>query len=167
MNELFNKCIPIVIKNEVGGDPNGGYTDDPDDSGGETKWGISKQANSNLDIKNLTLDQAREIYYNKYWLPLKLEGIVNENSALQIFDFAVNAGLKRAVMTAQRLAGVYVDGKMGPNTIAAINNMDRVFLGRYIHARREYYTYLAKAKPKLSKFLNGWLRRVEYTKIYV
>ncbi len=165
MRELFQKCIPVIIKNEVGNFPNGGYTNDPDDAGGETKWGISKRANPDLDIKNLTREEAEKRYFEKYWKPLNLENIENINIALQIFDFAVNAGINKAVKTAQRLVGVNVDGVIGPNTVAAINKMNNTFLNRYKYARKEYYLYLVKVKPSNNKYLNGWLNRIERTRI--
>ena len=96
-----------------------------------------------------------------------LEGVEDKNSALHIFDFAVNTGISRAIKTAQRLSGVNVDGVMGPKTIEAINKLGHVFTERYIAARKEYYTYLSNMKPQLGKFLQGWLNRVEHTKIYI
>lgn len=62
MRENFNKAFKITVGLE------GRYSNDPDDPGGETKFGISKRYNPNIDIKNLTLDQAKLIYLNKYWL---------------------------------------------------------------------------------------------------
>ena len=52
----FKLAIPRVITNE------GGYVNDPDDPGGETKYGISKRSYPALDIKNLTVEQATAIY---------------------------------------------------------------------------------------------------------
>ena len=59
--------IENVIKHE------GGYVNDPSDPGGETKYGISKKAYPKVDIKNLTLDDAIEIYKDDYWLPAKVD----------------------------------------------------------------------------------------------
>jgi lysozyme family protein len=160
MTDLFTRCIDVVLRNE------GGYVNDHDDPGGETKYGISKRAFPDVDIQGLTIEEAKDIYFEKYWKPLNIDTLTDANAALQIFDFAVNAGLSRAVKTAQRLSGTYVDGKIGPNTINAINNMGPCFLARYIYARKEFYQYLAKIKPAQSKFLQGWLNRVEHTKLY-
>ena len=60
--ELFDKAMNFVGLME------GGYVNDPIDKGGETKYGISKRSYPNLDIKNLTKEQAREIYYKDFWL---------------------------------------------------------------------------------------------------
>jgi len=48
---------------------NENYTNDPDDPGGETKYGICKKYHPTVDIKNLTLSQAKQIYLEKYWIP--------------------------------------------------------------------------------------------------
>ena len=66
MNEGFDKAFEFTIGVE------GGYVNDPSDPGGETKFGVSKKSYPNLDIKNLTITQAKEIYYKDYW-------IVNQN----------------------------------------------------------------------------------------
>lgn len=159
MTDRFNRCVDVVFKNE------GILSDDLNDPGGLTKYGISHAAYPHLDVKNLTIDEAKEIYHKDYWLPVRGDEIEDENIALQIFDFAVNAGVKRSIMTAQRLCGVYVDGFMGPYTIGQINEMGHCFITRFIFARKEYYNYLAKIKPQMNKYLNGWLSRVERTKV--
>ena len=52
----FDHCIELVLGHE------GGYVDDPNDAGGETNWGISKRAYKDVDIKNLTKEEAKAIY---------------------------------------------------------------------------------------------------------
>jgi lysozyme family protein len=63
----FDRAIAFTLKWEVGNSPNGGYSFYLDDPGGETKWGISKRYHPNVDIKNLTLEGAKEIYWKEYW----------------------------------------------------------------------------------------------------
>ena len=181
MNDLFDRCISVVLRNE------GGYSNDRDDKGGETYRGISRNnwpewegwkiideykkshiLKTNDYITDPELDKmVNEFYLVKFWTPLNLEGITYENNALQIFDFGVNAGLGRAIRTAQRLSGVRVDGVIGPVTVFAINSMGEDFEHKYKHARSEYYRYLTEKNPNMIIFLNGWLNRVEKTKIYV
>lgn len=57
----FDKCVEFVLASE------GGYVNDKYDAGGETKFGISKRAYPDLDIINLTIEQAKDIYYKDYW----------------------------------------------------------------------------------------------------
>lgn len=101
MNQ-FDRALDFTLAWE------GGYSDHPGDSGnwtggsinsGElkgTKWGISAAAYPLLDIKNLTLEEAREIYYRDYWLKLKLPEDVSVAAAVAVFDAAVNHGVGRA-----------------------------------------------------------------------
>lgn len=159
MSENFKKCVQIILKNE------GGYVNDPVDPGGETNYGIAKRWYPDLDIKNLTIEQAEEIYYKNYWQKMKLDLIENINIALQIFDFGVNAGTSKAIKTAQQLAMVNQDGLNGINTSGAINNYMGDFVKDYKHARKVYYEYLADKNPTSKKFLNGWLKRIEHTKL--
>lgn len=156
MISLFAKCIGVVLKHE------GGYVNDPDDWGGETKYGIAKRFFPDEDIKNLTIERAKHLYFRYYWIPMNLEGICREASALEIFDFGVNAGKRRAIRTAQRICGVTPDGHVGPVTTNAINNYDGDFVQDYKHSRRVYYEYIA-TKRNNHKFLNGWLNRVDST----
>ena len=83
----FNKAIAIILKHE------GGYVNDPDDPGGETNMGITKRDFPHLDITNLTVEQAKEIYKEKYWDTINGDDITNQTVATQIFDFGVNAGV--------------------------------------------------------------------------
>ena len=155
--KLFNKCIEIVLKHE------GGYVNDPDDWGGETNYGIAKRYFPNEDIKNLTIERAKELYYQHYWLPMNLEGIQNESAVLEIFDFGVNAGRGRAIKKAQELAGVLADGICGTVTTNAINSYKGDFVEDYKEKRRKYYRYIAGKRNNV-KFLRGWLNRVEKCK---
>jgi lysozyme family protein len=167
MTPLFNKCIQVVLQNE------GGYQCDPDDLGnwtgpnrtGElrgTKYGIAARFFPKEDIKNLSKDRAMHLYYWHYWRPMNLEGLHNELSALHIFDMGVNAGKGRAIRMAQRLVGVKIDGVFGLQSTAAVNNFAE-FVEEYKAERRAYYVTIAKGKN--AKFLNGWLNRVEKTKL--
>lgn len=164
---LFKKIIPVIITNE------GGYTDNPNDLGNwtepnrtgilkGTKYGICARYFPYLDIKNLTMAQARQIYFEKYWLPMSLDGLLYDLSALQIFDFGVNAGKGRAVRTAQNIVGVKPDGLMGNITRQAIN-IYKDFVDEYKKVRILYYKSIVDRDPKNKVFLKGWLRRVDDT----
>ena len=168
MSELFNKCIEIILKSE------GGYQNNPNDSGNwvggfksgklvGTKYGIAAKYFPNEDIKNLTLDRAKEIYYENFWLKMNLEGIKSHEAVLHIFDFGVNAGTRRSIKKAQRLALVEPDGYIGNKTIEAINNYKGDFVEDFKEVRRKYYIALSERKPHNNIFLNGWLKRVDHT----
>lgn len=147
-----------------------GYVDDPDDKGGETKYGISKASFPNEDIRNLTLDRAMELYEKCYWKPMCLSQIANQEIAEELFDTAVNMGVKQAVRIAQEAIGLLpfhpglkVDGVMGPQTLSAINSYrhHRTLLKVLNGLQFEHYRKIVKSHPSQAKFFRGWMRRIE------
>lgn len=153
--DIFNRCITVVLENE------GGYCWDPDDPGGETNMGITKREYPDLDIRNLTKDQAIEIYYRDYWLKMNLHSIKNDLAILQMFDMGVNAGKRTAVKLAQKIVGAFADGIVGPETTGLINVLPSDFVELYKCNRKMYYLALVRRKPVFGKFLKGWLKRVD------
>ncbi|MDR2067383.1 MAG: hypothetical protein LBP41_00110 [Holosporaceae bacterium] len=143
----------------------GGYVNDKQDAGGETKFGISKRSYPHLDIKNLTQDQARQIYFADFWLKIKCEDIVDENVAIKLFDLAVHAGIPQAVKLIQRAlraAGTQVteDGIIGSATLAAVNKADQTDLLAALKSEAAgYYRLIANANPSQQRFIEGWLSR--------
>lgn len=142
----FSLAFDFLMKEE------GGYVDDPYDPGGETKYGISKSQYPSVDIKNLTLEAAKNIYYRDYWLKAKCE-LMPFEIALSVFDFGVNSGLDDAIPVLQITMGVDVDGVIGPETIAAINKNKMLNYNTY------RILYLVKLK-KFDKYGRGWTGRV-------
>ena len=153
----FEKAVRFTLSWE------GGYVFDPNDPGGETKYGISKRAYPELDIKNLTEEEAKSIYKKDYWDKLRCDELP-ENVAIALFDFAVNVGVARAVRYLQRAANklrsnLVVDGIIGSKTIAAVKSLpEDSLIVEYTTYRVYYYTRLA-ARGNLARFLRGWLRR--------
>ena len=93
----FEKAFERVIGHEAG------YTTGRGDPGGETKYGISKRQYPHLDIKNLTLEQAKQIYKRDYWdkIPKELPPYIK----FQVFDFAVNHAPEYMSGTVLRMPG--------------------------------------------------------------
>jgi lysozyme family protein len=149
----FNKAFKKVLKFE------GGYVNDKSDSGGETKYGISKKAFPNLDIKNLTSKEAKEIYKKFYWDRIRGDKIKNQKIAELIFDTAVNMGVSFAIRTAQKIIGVKQDAIIGPITLGVLNKWnEEIFIKDYKLARIAKYVNIAKGNN--IKFLRGWIKRV-------
>jgi lysozyme family protein len=150
----FDNLIDKILKNE------GGYVNDPKDSGAETNFGISKTSYPHLDIKNITVSQAKDIYKKDYWDKIKGDQIVSQDIAFEIFDFAVNAGVKTASKLVQIVLDVTVDGIIGKNTLSKLEDIDdELFIAKYKLAKVSRYTYLAQKYPKNRKFLLGWIKR--------
>jgi lysozyme family protein len=149
----FKKAFEKVLKFE------GGYVNDKSDSGGETKYGISKKAYPGIDIKSLTLEDAKAIYKKFYWDKIKADEIKSQKIAELIFDTAVNMGVRRAVKIAQTCLGVKVDGIVGNETLNALNNCDENFINAYKLQRIKIYVEISKRGDNI-KFLRGWISRV-------
>ena len=149
----FEIAFELVIKKE------GGYVNDPHDKGGETKYGISKKAYPNLDIKNLTLQQAKQIYYKDYWLKSKADKMP-ARLALIHFDTAVNTGVKNAGKLLQRALNkqgfnLIVDGIVGNKTLDAVKKADlNRLLADYTIERNKYYLLTGN-----TRYLKGWINR--------
>lgn len=132
----------------------GKYSLDPRDNGGETQWGISKRSYPAVDIKNLTLQGAKAIYYRDFWLPL---ADAHPAIKFQVFDFAVNGGMSSALRKLQSAIGVADDGHWGPVSSQALSSMDlNDVLLRFNAARLHFYTSLSQW-PVYGK---GWVNRV-------
>lgn len=156
MSHAFESAVRVVIAREGGAT----ITNDPVDRGGLTKYGISQRAYPDLDIANLTEDQAIAIYKRDYWDALRLSEISHTGVAAAIFDTAVNMGSGTAAKMAQGLAGVPVDGKIGPVSITAINRTDgTIFLPMFVLARIERRSEICTRDPKQKRFLHGWIKR--------
>ena len=146
----FNLAIPVVLANE------GGYINDPDDPGGETKYGISKASYPHLDIANLTVAQATAIYLRDFWL---FNGLISQTVATKIFDSYVNER-HDAIKIAQRIVGAAVDGCYGPCTEDLINAANPfTFLTAFRAELVAHYQAIVAANPNEAKFLKDWLRR--------
>jgi lysozyme family protein len=134
----------------------GGYVNHPNDPGGETNWGISKRTYPRTDIKNLTRAQARDIYFQDFWMPLHGDKLF-DGVAFQLFDFAVNSGIQTAIRAYQRALGVADDGHFGAMSLAAANaasESDQIM--GILAERLDFFTRL----NGWDSFGRGWVRRV-------
>ena len=175
----FGKAIDIVLKHE------GGWVNNPNDSGGATNYGISLRFLAEHpeigdfdhdgdvdaeDIKNMTVDEAKEVYKNLWWNKFHYDLIVNDAVATKIFDTAVNMGSKRSHIFAQQCLcdlgiKVTVDGILGPASRYSINmycideEHAQNFLNQYREYQKNYYLKLIEKNPRLAVFKKGWLNR--------
>lgn len=146
----FETAFDLVIGAE------GGLVDDPRDPGGLTKYGISQRAYPGVDIKALTLADAKAIYQHDYWIPAACDRLPDA-VAVCLFDAAVNQGIRPATRLLQRALGVSDDGVLGNLTIAAVHAMDANDLCvKFLTERALHYASLDGFKT----YGRGWLRRV-------
>ncbi|MBE1293090.1 MAG: peptidoglycan-binding protein [Rhodobacteraceae bacterium] len=166
----------------------GGFVNDPDDPGGATNLGVTLATARRLgldkdgdgdvdvaDVKRLSPEDAEAVYLRHYYEGPKVN-MLPEVLQASVFDMYVNAG-NNAVKILQRLLGqmgqqVTVDGKIGPQTIAASKVAAHMapdhLADAYGVARRNYYFRLADLRPKSRKYARsragkkgGWIKRAE------
>ena len=153
----YNPAIDYVLVNE------GGYTNNPNDPGGATNFGILQREWPGVDIRRITRQQAIEWYLPNYWNKATYTGINSQQVATKLFDMHVNLGLIPAVVIAQHALGFAepdIDGDMGPMTVKAINAADPTkFLSSVISLLVTHYKALEGKNPKLMVFDRGWMAR--------
>ncbi|MCX5545763.1 glycoside hydrolase family 19 protein [Paraburkholderia sp. CNPSo 3076] len=173
----FEKVSKIILFNE------GGFVNDPNDSGGATNKGIAWatwQAYAKEDVgveptlnnlKSLTDDQAKAIYLKRYWEPRGFCGITNEKTALNVYDWTITSGKAvrkiQELLTSDYSVAIAHDNKMSKDFVEKINSIDdqEELAQRIGAARKQYYTSIAHDKNgnpnKNYKFLDGWTKRVD------
>ena len=174
----FSRYLKILLKKE------GGYVDDPDDRGGETNYGITKEvARQNGyggDMKSIPMEVVKEIYFECYFVPSFSEyfGRFDDYIGFAVFDMAVNSGVGRALKTMQKalnracrnskseLGGdvtpLKEDGMFGENSFEFFHLVpikSEVLYDAYIKERADFLVAIS-VKRNNKKFLRGWLKRI-------
>lgn len=159
----FDISLERVLKHE------GGFVNDPLDSGGITNLGVTKRVweefvghpVSESDMRNLTVDKVSKLYKQRYWDRVQADKLPKGVDYV-VFDFAINAGVGRAVKTLQSTVGSNPDGIIGNQTLARVNAMDaKELVNAYSDARVDFYQGIVARKPDQARFIRGWLNRVE------
>jgi lysozyme family protein len=164
----FEVAFDEVIGQEAG------YVNDSKDRGGETKFGISKRSYPNLDIANLTIEDARNIYFRDYFSTptLSLQNISNEKIAKEVFNTAVVMGtrtagkiLQEALNLLNRNGRLYddlkVDGWIGDKSMKAIALVQPRRLLKTLNGLQFCrFKEIVENDPIQERFFAGWLERV-------
>ena len=160
----------------------GGYSNASGDYGGATNMGIT-QGSWDAYLKTVpwatrqtlpkTVDQLTiplaTAFYSRWWENpcLGLSGIDHAGAQFMIFDASVLSGPGTAAEWAQEVAGVRMDGDIGPVTTAAINAIDAVaFIQEYYAVTEHYYHGIVLHDHTQSQWLNGWLNRAAARQAY-
>ena len=152
--------IPRILVHE------GGYINHHDDPGGPTNKGITLatyRRNINPkgtaeDVKNITTEQAVQIYKKEYWDKPKIGKLPNGVSHA-VFDFGVNSGPSQAIKSLQKVLGVEKrTGKLDEATLEAVNMYEPEQLITALNQERlRFVSGLKNARS----FLKGWTSRIE------
>ena len=138
----------------------GGYVNDPQDPGGETRWGVTvavARAHGYVgDMRDFPQTAAKHIYRKAYWDSVRADELP---PALRyaVFDAAVNSGPAQGVKWLQRAVGATDDGRIGPQTLAMARAAQPDFALRRMLAQRLTFMTDLKNWPRHGR---GWARRV-------
>lgn len=163
----------------------GGFVDNPDDSGGPTNYGITlstyrryKPDASIEDLRNMLKIEALTIYENRYYVEPGFHKVFaySESIAAELTDTGVNMGPTVAIEFLQRCLNVFnykqsfyrdlsVDGVIGPNTLKALEtylqrrgSMGEVVLLKGLNCLQgAKYISLAESREKDETFVYGWI----------
>lgn len=176
----FDKAFELIIVAE------GGYVNDPKDSGGETILGVSRKAHPNWtgwkyvdiykergngpkEITRISTDPRGEIwplvkalYRGAYWNSCRCDDLPDLHR-YPLFSCAINCGISSAAAFYQRALGVPDDGKIGLATIkAARNYRDQAgVLREFFEIWATHYDKIVERRPDQIKYLNGWKNRIK------
>lgn len=168
----FDRAVNFTLKWE------GEFSDMEHDRGGKTKYGITapfledyKNAitwdEAPNSVQDITRRQAVQMYH-ALWQKEQLDGIGNESIARALFDYTVHSSARKVIGRMQHLlntrfgAHLPEDGKMGAQTISAINRQDAEALFDSLQAeRRSYLKTFINENPDQKEFENGWMQRID------
>jgi lysozyme family protein len=136
MSDEFDQYTDQIIKFE------GGYTNDKNDKGGETKYGIAKAFYPKLDIKNLTIAQAKDIYFRDYWLKNGCDKI-DRRLRFLYYDSCVTPGPSWSLKNLKALGG----------------DASKITPKNWTNARWAYYQSRIALDPTQADFREGWYNR--------
>ena len=162
MKENFDDALAAVLEHE------GGFVNHPKDPGGMTNLGVTKRVwetwvgktVSEADMRALTPATVAPMYRKQYWDAVKGDELPSGLDYL-MFDFAINAGVNRAIRTMQKAIGTTPDGAIGPKTMQALRDADPdALIAKFSDEKEAFYRSL----PTFATFGKGWLRRVAEVK---
>jgi lysozyme family protein len=173
---IFNDAVENVLHHE------GGYVNNPNDSGGETNFGITESVarkNGYMgDMREMKRSYAISIYKSLYWDSLELDIVEQSSPAIadKLFDIGVNMGVGRAAEFFQRLLNVLnkrqelytdiaVDRDIGKQTLNAFysyiqhrgNHGEVVMMKALNCLQGAFYITLSERREKDETFTYGWL----------
>ena len=168
-NGKFESIIDKNLEHE------GGYVNDKNDRGGETKYGITKPfmeeykyalpGGKAKPIKDLTVEDAK-LLYKAMWDRYNLGYIRDKDLAYVMYDYMINSYAGTAAKRIQEIlntrgAALKVDGQIGEKTLNAIHSSDTKWLIDVILKNRQYYHQQDVYKnPKQVKYYAGWMNRL-------
>jgi len=171
MSNFFEQAFAYLLKNE-----GLTFTNNPADKGGATKFGVTRIAYQDfkgktvsvLDIQNLTIEDAKEFYLDRYWKLLSCDKMSDPRIAICVFDSAVLYGPTTAAALSQKTTnqilscGLKVDGVLGDISIKELNLVDsKIFLEAFHRLLLFRISSVISVNPRDESFRKGWTARAE------
>lgn len=170
MNQIATEIIQNIIRRE------GGFVNHPADKGGATKYGITaatlgnwrdlKRSATANEVKNLTQQEAEQIYYKNYIQKPGFENITFFPLLNLLVDYGVHSGTARATKALQTCLGVTADGIFGvksnaalQNVLSDINKTKALYYQVLVNRTKFLMNFVAKNSSQLC-FLNGFTNRL-------
>jgi len=179
----FDKIFEEIIIIE------GGYSNHPNDSGGQTMYGVTEQvarsAGYQGKMENLSLETAKNIYKTKFFDKYEFGKIQNSKIAGELFEFTVNTGrgnlaikfLQRSFNLLNKNISLEENGVLGNDTVDSINSYKfykslfkvlNIFQGMYYISIAEddsltkesiIHHKRVKGSENNKTFIRGWIDR--------
>lgn len=122
-----------------------------------------KEITKELSAKTSITNEIKQFYKTQFWDINSFDDFVSQSLAENVFDFGVNVGPIYAAKKLQKIVGTLVDGKIGPNSIYAINSatISNNFLLNldFSIVKINHYLNICIKTPTNKKYLHGWLNR--------
>ena len=159
MNRNWDKSFDLVMVNE------GGFVDNKLDPGGATNWGCTQAVWEKYightvtvdDMKALTKEDVKPLYKRNYWDAIHGDALPSGLDYC-LFDAAINSGVSRSSKWIQEIVGVFADGAIGNNTVAAIAQINTATLINEFCDKRQAFL---ESLPTFATFGKGWTKRVQ------
>lgn len=125
--------------------------------------GAITRASTMLYNDYMIQDQVTNVFRNKYWNKLNLDGVENQKIADEIFLMGVVSGVRTSAKIAQGIIGVEQDGIIGKETLKYLNRFDPVAFDVEFDKREvRHFENLAQNNPKFNRYLKGWKMRANF-----
>jgi lysozyme family protein len=161
MKKNFDECLKMLLTHE------GGYVNDPRDSGGRTNLGMTQavyeqflgRAVTEDEMKALTPADVGPVYKANYWDKCRCDDLPS-GLDWSVFDWAVNSGTGRSAKALQRVIACKPDGAIGPATLKAVSDFEPMdLIEKMFDARQHFYENL----KQFDIYGSGWSRRNKET----
>ena len=149
----FEKAMITVFRTE------GECSNDPDDAGGYTCYGISQKNNPEVDVRNITRADAERIGYNKYYTKYNMNTLP-DNLRGNVFMLGWASGPATAVKKFCKFLKIPERTKIDENIVLAATSYPGDIHNDFLDDQQNWYIQVSK-KGNNKKFLKGWMNRVQ------